>query len=60
MFMVVTTLVAVFKYEKDYIPDPDDIDLSIIKTYKLLYRIIKLPNILTFVFILLTIRVSIK
>lgn len=60
MFMVVTTLVAVFKSEKDYIPDPDDIDLSITKTYKLLYRIIKLPNIRTFVFILLTIRVSIK
>lgn len=57
--MAFTTLVAIFKSEKYYVPDPGDVDLSIIKTYKLLFSIIQLPSIRRFAIILLTIKVSI-
>lgn len=58
MFIVVTTLVALFKSEKDYLTETDAVHPSITKTYKLLLSIIKLPNIKMLAIILLTVKVS--
>lgn len=57
MFIIVTTLVAMFKSENKKITEPD-VDLSVIKTYKLLFSIMKLPSIKMFAIILLTVKVS--
>jgi len=53
------SLVAIFKYEKDYLSELDAVDLSIAKTYKLLFSIMKLPSIKMFAIILVTIKVSV-
>lgn len=59
--MTVTTLVAVFKTEKDCVIDTDDaVYPSFFKTFKLLFRIIKLPSIKMLAIILLTVQVNMK
>jgi len=58
LYIVITTLVAIFKYENDYLTELDAADLSIVKTYMLLFSIMKLPSIKMFAIILLTIKVS--
>lgn len=57
MFIIITTLVAIFKSETNDTTEPDAIGLSIIKTYKSLFSIMKLPNIKKLAIILLTIKV---
>lgn len=57
IFIVLTTLVAIFKSEKNCLTEPNAFGLSIIKTYKSLLNIMKLPNIKKLAIILLTIRV---
>lgn len=57
MFIVFTTLVAIFKSETNDTAEPNAIGLSIIKTYKSLFSIMKLPNIKKLAIILLTIKV---
>jgi len=60
MYIIFTTLLAIFKSEKYYFYKlDDDVNLGIIKTYKLLFSIIKLHNIKKLAIILLTIKVSI-
>jgi len=60
MYITITTLVAIFKTEQDYVTDTSATDrLSIIKTYKLLFRIMKLPSIRILAIILLTSKVGI-
>lgn len=60
MYMAVTTLVAIFKTENDYVTDTGTaVQLSIVKTYKLLFRIVKLPSIKMLVLIVLTIEVGV-
>jgi len=59
IYIVITTLVAIFKYEKDYLTEFDAINLSILKTYMLLFSIMKLPSIKMFTIILFTIKVSV-
>lgn len=59
MYIIFTTLLAIFQSEKYYIYNPDDVNLGIIKTYRLLFNIIKLHNIKKLAIILLTIKVSI-
>ncbi|XP_029343305.1 acetyl-coenzyme A transporter 1 isoform X2 [Acyrthosiphon pisum] len=58
IYIVITTLVAIFKHEKDYLSELDAVDLSIAKTYMLLFSIMKLPSIKMFAIILLTIKMS--
>jgi len=58
-YIVITTLVAIFKYEKDYLTEFDAINLGILKTYLLLFSIMKLPSIKMFTIILFTIKVSV-
>lgn len=59
MYLVITTLVAVFKAEKDYLIETDAVRLNIIKTYKLLFSLIELPSIKMLALILFTVKVSI-
>ncbi|XP_025411412.1 acetyl-coenzyme A transporter 1-like isoform X2 [Sipha flava] len=56
MFMIVTTLIAIFKSEKKNIAEPE-VDLGIFKTYKLLFSIMKLPNIKMLAIILFTVKI---
>ncbi|KAE9541831.1 hypothetical protein AGLY_003822 [Aphis glycines] len=58
IYIVITTLVAIFKYEKDYLTEFDTINLGILKTYLLLFSIMKLPSIRMFTIILFTIKMS--
>ncbi|VVC38259.1 Major facilitator superfamily domain,Acetyl-coenzyme A transporter 1 [Cinara cedri] len=58
MFMIITTLVAIFKPEKDNCTKTDDLNIGMVKTYKLLYKIMQLSNIKKLVIILLTIGMS--
>lgn len=60
MFMVITTLVAIFKPDKDNFTKSNDLNVGMIKTYKLLYKIMQLSNIKLLVIILLTIGVRIQ
>lgn len=62
MYIAITILVAIFKTEQDYVlvTDTSTADrLSIVKTYKLLFRIMKLPSIRMLALILLTSKVGI-
>lgn len=57
--MAVTTLVAIFKTEKDHVTDTSaEVRLSIVKTYKLLFRVITLPSIKMLTIILFTVNVG--
>lgn len=58
--MVVTTLVAIYQTEIDHVTETGvPIRISIFKTYKLLFRILKLPSIKMLAIILLTVFVSV-
>jgi len=57
MYIIITTLLAIFQSEK-YMYNPDDVNLGIIKTYRLLFNILKLRNIKKLAIILLTIKIS--
>ncbi|XP_050442543.1 acetyl-coenzyme A transporter 1 [Adelges cooleyi] len=56
IFMIATTLVAVFKHEKDHSLEHDR--LNIVQTYKLLGNIMKLPSVKTLSLILLTAKIG--
>lgn len=56
--MIITTLVAIFKHEKDNLTKLDAANFSMIKTYKLLVDLIKLPSIRKLALILLSVKVS--
>lgn len=56
--MIITTLVAIFKHEKDNLTKSDAANFSMIKTYKLLVDLIKLPSIRKLALILLSVKVS--
>lgn len=58
IFIIITTLVAIFKSEKNCLIESNTIGLSIIKTYKSLFSIMKLPNVKKLAIILLTTKVS--
>lgn len=57
VYMVVTTLVGIFKKEKTN--GSEDVKIKLAQNYKLLWDILKLPNMRTFIIALLTARVSI-
>lgn len=57
--MIATTLVAVFKHEKDESSHPDSLDLNLYQTYRLLGDIMKLPSVKSLSIILLTAKVNI-
>jgi len=59
LFMLITTMIAIFKTEKDNTQEDGYVKLNISKTYSLLWDIIKLPSIRILAVALLTARVSI-
>lgn len=58
--MIATTLVAIFKHEKDQSAQQDSHDLNLYQTYKLLGDIMKLPSVKSLAIILLTTKVTLK
>lgn len=56
-FVLITTLIAVFKKENDCGGEPD-IKIDILQNYKLLWRIFKLPNVRVLAVALLTMKVN--
>lgn len=58
--MIATTLVAIFKHEKNESAEQDNHDLNLFQTYKLLGDIIRLPSVKTLSIVLLTAKVNLK
>jgi len=56
--MTVTTLIAIFKNEKDNRLEDNHIKLNTFQSYKLLWNIIKMPSIKILAIALLTMMVS--
>ncbi|XP_069003696.1 acetyl-coenzyme A transporter 1 [Embiotoca jacksoni] len=61
VFLVSTTLVAVFKRENEHVKGkrkvPEETE-GVMETYKLLFSIIKMPTVFTFCFLLLTAKMG--
>lgn len=55
--MIATTLIAIFKHEKDQSNQPDNLDLNLYQTYRLLGDIMKLPSVKSLSVVLLTAKV---
>lgn len=63
VFLVTTTLVMIFKKEKPAetsppFGEPEEEEHGILQTYRLLFKIIQLPSVLSLISILLTVKVS--
>ncbi|XP_050521728.1 acetyl-coenzyme A transporter 1-like isoform X2 [Daktulosphaira vitifoliae] len=58
VFLFATTLVAIFKHEKDQSVEADHHHLNIVQTYKLLGDIMRLPSVKSLSIILLTAKVG--
>ncbi|CAH1724646.1 unnamed protein product [Aphis gossypii] len=58
LFMLITTMIAIFKTEKDNTQEDGYVKLNISKTYSLLWDIIKLPSIRILAMALLTARIG--
>lgn len=56
--MAITTLIAIFKNEKDFTLEDNEIKLNIFQSYILLWDIFKLPSIRIMAIALLTWMVS--
>ncbi|RWS03454.1 acetyl-coenzyme A transporter-like protein [Dinothrombium tinctorium] len=55
---MVTTLVWIFKHETDAVEESGEVELGIVKTYKMLWNILCLPTLRYFALILLTINIA--
>jgi len=58
IFMFITTLVAIFKKEKDCSLEDNHVKLNTLQNYHLLWDICKLPSIQIFAIALLTVKVN--
>jgi PAT family acetyl-CoA transporter-like MFS transporter 1 len=56
--MLITTLIALFKKEKDNRLEDDHVKLNIFHNYLLLWDILKLPSVRIMALILLTAKVN--
>jgi len=59
VFILVTTLVGIFKKEKDNSFEDDHEKINVIHNYVLLWDILKLPNVQILAIILITAKVNI-
>jgi len=59
LFILITTLIAIFKKEKDNRLDDDHAKLNIVQNYSLIWGILKLPGIKLLALTLLTAKVNI-
>ncbi|XP_026823340.1 acetyl-coenzyme A transporter 1-like [Rhopalosiphum maidis] len=57
-FMSITTLIAIFKREKDCSLEDDHLKLNTLQNYRLLWDICKLPSIQIFAMALLTVKIG--
>ena len=57
VFLITTTLVFIFKKEKESVDE--DGELNVLETYFILLKIIKLPAVIQFVIVLLTVKASV-
>jgi MFS transporter, PAT family, solute carrier family 33 (acetyl-CoA transportor), member 1 len=57
LFILITTLIAIFKKEKDNRLEDDHVKLNIVQNYSLLWDILKLPSIQLLAISLLTAKV---
>lgn len=60
MFMSITTLIAIFKKEKDCSLEENHVKLNTFQNYRLLWDICKLPSVQIFAMALLTVKVNFK
>ncbi|XP_016657601.1 acetyl-coenzyme A transporter 1-like isoform X2 [Acyrthosiphon pisum] len=58
LFILITTLIAIFKNEKDNKLEEDHVKLSIVQNYSLLWDILKLPSIQILALTLLTAKIG--
>ncbi|XP_060866175.1 acetyl-coenzyme A transporter 1-like isoform X1 [Metopolophium dirhodum] len=58
VFMFITTLIAIFKNEKDCSLEDDHVKLDTFQNYRLLWDVCKLPSIQTFAIALFTVKVG--
>ncbi|VVC28216.1 Hypothetical protein CINCED_3A007453 [Cinara cedri] len=58
VYIIITTLVGIFKKEKDTRLEADHVKINIFQNYKLLLNILKLPSIRTLTLALLTSRIG--
>lgn len=58
-FLLITTLVGIFKKENDSGLEDGQLKISIIQNYKLIWYILKIPSMNVFILILLTSWVNI-
>jgi len=58
IFMFITTLIAIFKREKDCSLEDDHVKLNTFQNYRLLWDICKLRSIQIFAIALLTVKVN--
>lgn len=56
--MSVTTLIAIFKEEKDHLLEENQIRLNVTQNYRLIWDILKLPGIRILTLALITARVN--
>jgi len=56
--MFITTLIAIFKNEKDCSLEDDHVKLDIFQNYRLLWDVCKLPSIQIFAIALFTVKVN--
>lgn len=59
VFIITTTLIAIFKHEESVEPRKGEPDMDITHAYKLLWHITRLPTIKTLAIILLTAKVGV-
>lgn len=57
--MLITTFIGIFKREEDCRLEDGHVKINVFKSYKLLWRILKLPNIRVLAIALLTMKVNI-
>jgi len=57
--VLVTTSIGIFKREKDYELEEGHVKINVFKSYKLIWKILKLPNIRVLAIALLTMKVTI-
>lgn len=58
MFITVTTLIAIFKKEKDCTLEDNHVKFNVLQSYSLLWYILKLPSVQLLAIIMLTVKVS--
>jgi PAT family acetyl-CoA transporter-like MFS transporter 1 len=60
IFAISTTCVALLKHETDDSYDPNEPHFSLLETYKLLLKVLRLPAVRSMAMILLTVKVCYK